>query len=334
MPRRPGSHLTYEERCHIYAYIRSGKSLRSIGNLLGCSHTTIIREVKRNGGKRGYRGHQAHSFAEARRHHASSKGSKMTLEMQALIQSMLEETQASPEQIAGRLALTHDIRISHESIYKHIWKDKLSGGTLYLHLRRAGKKYNKRSEKNAGRGLIPNRRDISERPPIVEDKSRFGDFEADTIVGARHQGAIVSSVDRASKYTILDLVDRATAENIRDSLDRSFTSLAKKDYLHTITADNGKEFAQHVQIAENLGIDFFFARPYRACDRGLNEHTNGLVRQYFPKGTDFRTLKKEEVLNVARKLNARPRKILNFQTPHEVFLKLTRSHHHNGALHT
>jgi IS30 family transposase len=325
MTRKTGSHLTYEERCHIYAYKHSEKSNREIALLIGCSHTTINEEIKRNTGKRGYRNNQADKLSQNRRTQASSTPKKMTLRALILIQYILMDNQASPEQISGSLSLNHGLDISHETIYKHIWKDKKNGGELYTHLRHKAKKYNKRSGKNAGRGLIPNRRDISERPDIVEEKTRLGDLELDTIVGAQHQGAIVSSVDRASKYTFLGLVRRATAENVGNSLCKSLQPLGDKGLIRTMTSDNGKEFAGHESIVERLGGDFYFATPYHSWERGLNEHTNGLVRQYFPKGSDFTILSQEDVDEVARKLNSRPRKILNYQTPAEVFLRMTNS---------
>jgi transposase, IS30 family len=205
MTRRTGSHLTYEERCHIYAYLKSGKSKRQISILIGCSHTTINQEIRRNTGKRGYRNDQADKRAINRRAAASSTPKKMTPDVIKLVLDFLNDTQASPEQIAGRLSRNHQTDISHETIYKLIWKDKREGGTLYLHLRHRAKKYNKRYGKKAGRGLIPNRKDISDRPAIVERKERVGDLELDTISGAQHQGAIVSSVDRATKVTLLGL---------------------------------------------------------------------------------------------------------------------------------
>lgn len=323
MTRRTGSHLTYEERCHIYAYLKSGKSKRQISILIGCSHTTINKEIRRNTGKRGYRNDQANKQALNRRAIASSTPKKMTPEVIKLVLDFLNDTQASPEQIAGRLSRNHQIDISHESIYKPIWKDKREGGTLYLHLRHRAKKYNKRYGKNAGRGLIPNRKDISDRPAIVEKKERFGDLELDTIIGAHHQGAIVSSVDRASKVTLLGLIRQNTAEKVENSLCKSLQGLSDNGLILTMTSDNGKEFAGHERIVERLGGDFYFATPYHSWERGLNEHTNGLVRQYFPKGTDFTILTEEQVDEVARKLNSRPRKILNFETPAEVFLRMT-----------
>ena len=285
MTRRTGSHLTYEERCHIYAYLKSGKSKRQISILIGCSHTTINQEIRRNTGKRGYRNDQADKRAINRRAAASSTPKKMTPDVIKLVLDFLNDTQASPEQIAGRLSRNHQIDISHETIYKLIWKDK--GGTLYLHLRHRAKKYNKRYGKKAGRGLIPNRKDISDRPAIVERKERVGDLELDTISGAQHQGAIVSSVDRATKVTLLGLIRQNTAEKLENSLCKSHQFLKDNGLILTMTSDNGKEFAGHERIVERLGGDFYFATPYHSWERGLNEHTNGLVRQYFPKGSDF-----------------------------------------------
>lgn len=326
MTRRTGSHLTYEERCHIYAYLKSGKSKRQISILIGCSHATINQEIRRNTGKRGYRNDQANKRALNRRSAASSTPKKMTPDVIKLVLDFLNDTQASPEQIAGRLSRNHQIDISHETIYKLIWKDKSEGGTLYLHLRHRAKKYNKRYGKKAGRGLIPNRKDISDRPGIVERKERVGDLELDTIIGAQHQGAIVSSVDRATKVTLLGLIRQNTAEKLENLLCKSHQFLKDNGLILTMTSDNGKEFAGHERIVERLGGDFYFATPYHSWERGLNEHTNGLVRQYFPKGSDFTILTPEQVDEVARKLNSRPRKILNFETPAEVFLRMTGLH--------
>lgn len=322
MADKPGSHLTYEQRCQIYVLLKSGKSKREIGRLLKCSHSTIIREIKRNSGKRGYRFKQAQIASEERRVSASSIPRKMIEENIILIKNMLFDTQASPRQISGRLDDLYGIKISHETIYKFIWKDKKSDGDLYTHLRRRTKKYNKRSGKTSGRGFIPNRVDIDQRPAIVEKKERFGDFELDTIVGANHKGAIVSIVDRASKYTYLSLVPQGTAENIQVAMCQRLNLLGKKCMIHTYTSDNGKEFSAHEKIVKKLGGSFYFAKPYHSWERGLNEHTNGLVRQYFPKGTDFTILTHEEVAEVERKLNDRPREVLKYKTPAEVFSRL------------
>src|SRR5271170_6546202 len=189
---------------------------------------------------------------------------------------------------------------------------------LYVQLRHHGKKYNKRKGKTSGRGLIPNRVDIDQRPAIVAEKSRIGDWEADTIIGAGHQGAIMSHVERKSKYTKLAKLPDNSANSVVKASRRILLPLASR--VETITYDNGKEFASHAEIVAALGAKSYFAKPYHSWERGLNEHTNGLFRQYFPKGTDFSTLSNADVQRVENKLNSRPRKILGYQTPREVFL--------------
>jgi transposase, IS30 family len=322
MQRKAGSHLTHDERCQIHALLQADYSMRSLGKHLGVHHSTIVREIKRNKGQRGYRHKQASEMAQNRRTQASSVSHKMTAEMIQKITAMLEETQASPQQIAGRLYKIHGIRISHESIYRFLTADKKSGGTLYLHLRHRKKKYNKRFGKKAGRGCIPDRNDISDRPKEVEKKKRFGDMELDTIVGKNHKGAIVSIVDRASKYTFLRLVPRGTAENVTQVIIGALKECTLHKLLRTLTADNGKEFSAHKTITAFTGATVYFATPYHSWERGLNEHTNGLVRQYFPKGTDFDTITDEQLKHVEWILNNRPRTVLKFDTPKERLLKL------------
>ena len=196
-------HLTCEQRCLIYALLQSGHSQAHIARQIGVDPSTISRELVRNTGARGYRFKQAHEKASQRRQEASDKPRKMTPDLVELIEEKLTQEQWSPDQISGRLAKDGVALISHERIYQHVWKDKKDGGTLYLHLRHSGKKYNRRKGKNSGRGLIPNRVDIDQRPPIVAAKSRIGDWEADTIIGANHKGVVMSHVERTSKYTKL-----------------------------------------------------------------------------------------------------------------------------------
>ena len=310
-------HLTCEQRCQIFALLKSGHTQAHIARQIGVDPSTISRELARNSGASGYRFGQAHEAASGRRHAASSTPRKMTPEVVAVVEEKLTQEQWSPEQISGRLAQEGVATISHESIYRHVWNDKKDGGNLYLHLRHSGKKYNKRKGRNSGRGLIPNRVDIDRRPAIVATKSRIGDWEADTIIGARHQGAILSHVERKSKYTKLVSLPDKTADAVVQASARMLGPLAHR--IETITYDNGKEFAAHVEIAASLQANCYFAKPYHAWERGLNEHTNGLVRQYFPKGSDLSILTNAEVQKVEDKLNSRPRKILGYKTPSEVF---------------
>lgn len=314
-------HLTYEQRCHISALLKRNISQNQIAKDLKISQGTISREKKRNCGYRGYRYNQAHEKAATRRHKASSVRRKMTPDITFFVEQKICEQQWSPEQVSGYMKNNMEVSISHEHIYQHVLKDKRKGGVLYKHLRRNGKKYNKRGSKLAGRGLIPNRVDIKERPAIVASKERVGDFEIDTIIGANHQGAIVSIVERKTMLVRLKSISRKTAEQSADATIELLDPIKK--YVHTITSDNGKEFANHEIIGQKLDSQMFFATPYCSWERGLNENMNGLVRQYFPKKYDFSKLTDEQVRNVEYLLNTRPRKSLNFKSPYEVFYQLT-----------
>ena len=314
-------HLTYDDRCQIHTLKNNRESQSTIAKRLGVHKSTISCELRRNSSQNGYDAKQAHESAQERRSPASRAPKKMTPDVIEVINECLQN-QWSPQQISGRMKLRkRAVTVSHETIYKHIWRDKRQGGTLYKHLRHSGKKYNKRSSGKAGRGCIPNRVDIKERPKIVEEKSRTGDWEIDTIIGKGHCGAIVSMVDRASKMTKLVKVDRKTADNTEKALLSKLTPI--KEFVITLTADNGKEFANHEKIAQQLQAGFFFATPYHSWERGLNEHTNGLVRQYLPKTLAFDTLTQETLDDIEILLNNRPRKVLNFMTPIEVFEGLT-----------
>ncbi|MDF2578416.1 MAG: integrase [Chlamydiales bacterium] len=199
---------------------------------------------------------------------------------------------------------------------------KQKGGLLYKNLRHSAKKYNKRSKAAAGRGCIPNRVDIEKRPAIVDEKKRLGDWELDTIIGKEHKGAIVSIVDRASKLTKLVKVEQKTAEEVEKAILKRLEAI--KDLVFTLTADNGKEFASHQSIAKALDAEFYFAKSYHSWQRGLNEHTNGLVRQYLPKSVSFTKVTEDDLDRLEELLNNRPRKVLGFMTPIEVFYLLSK----------
>ena len=311
-------HLTRDQRCQLCTLKDNGESITKIAMHLSVHRSTVYREFNRNKEQTAYDHDQAHKKALEKRSNGCPQ-----LKMTKLMISHIEEKlhlQWSPEQISGWLKKQPgSCSISHETIYKHIWKDKRRGGDLYKQLRHHGKKYNKRSGHNAGRGCIPGRIDISERPAIVDEKSRLGDWELDTIIGKEHKGAIVSMVERYSKLTLLAKVSRKTASEVKGALIRKLGDLA--DCVHTMTSDNGKEFADHLEIARELGATMYFARPYHSWERGLNEHTNGLVRQYLPKQERLDDLTDEAVQGIENLLNNRPRKVLQFNTPIEVFNK-------------
>jgi IS30 family transposase len=311
--------LTEEDHIEIYAMKQAGKEQKKMATELGVHPSTISRELGRNTGLRGYRPKQAQQKALQRRFNAC-KAIKMTPETIDYIECKLAEDH-SPEQIAERMKLNpgwHCPSVSHERIYQHIWQNKAGGGLLYKHLRIAGtKQRRKRRNSRDLRGTIKNRVGIQERPNIVERKIRIGDWEGDTVVGKNHQGALVTLVDRKSKLTLIGKVDRYTAEAVEKTLISLMELLPRRNY--TLTVDNGKEFSNHESVAETLQISVYFADPYSAWQRGLNENTNGLIRQYVPKGSDIRTLTDEQIEHIVDRLNNRPRKLLGYLTPNEVF---------------
>jgi IS30 family transposase len=209
------------------------------------------------------------------------------------------------------------LSICHETIYRYIYQNKSRGGRLYKRLRHKNKKYHNRANTYQRRGIIIDRVSIDKRPKIVERKNRIGDFEIDTVIGRHHIGALVTVVDRKSKFTLIKNATSKRAEEATKALIDMLLPL--KPITKTITSDNGKEFAYHKEVSEALDTDFYFAHPYSSWERGLNEHTNGLIRQYLPKKTDFTQISKEEITNIQDKLNHRPRKVLNYRTPYEVF---------------
>jgi len=311
-------HLTRIQRCQIETLKARGFLQCDIAKELKVAASTISRELKRNSiDNNVYDFHEAYMKHNIRRWKASSNPKKMIPDLIKKIETNIL-SDWSPEQISGRLLILEGIKISHERIYQHIWQNKVNNGILYKHLRHSGKKYKKRLSAKAGSKCIPNRVDITERPSIVETKSRIGDWEGDTIIGKEHKGAILSYVDRKSKFTILAKLPRKTSKAV---LDATINRLKEfRNNSHTITYDNGKEFCAHVAIAKAIGVKCYFATPYHSWERGLNEHTNGLVRQYFPKKLDLTTITDDEVATVENILNNRPRKVLGFRTPKEVFL--------------
>jgi IS30 family transposase len=304
--------INQEERYEIYALKKAGISQKEIAKRLKRDPSSISRELKRNAGKRSYRPKQAHEKARNRCFSAT----RIKLETIEFVEERLR-ADWSPEQISGWLKENRNNSVSHEWIYQYVWKNKDSGSLLFKHLRHSQKKKKKRYGSNDKRGQIKNRISIDERPEIVEEKSRIGDWEIDTVIGKNHKGALVTIVDRKSKFTLIAQVDRKQSILVKEATFMLLNPL--KSISHTITADNGKEFASHEEVASSLELSYFFAHPYSSWERGLNENTNGLIRQYFPKGTNFQEITQIDVEKVAEKLNNRPRKTLNYKTPKEVF---------------
>jgi IS30 family transposase len=306
--------LTQEQRYQIYALKKTGHSSSEIAEVLDVHKATVSRELKRNRGERGYRPQQAHRLALKRRQKAVPR---ITQETWALVEKLLRQDW-SPEQISGRLKKEHKVCLSHEWIYQYVLQDKQAGGDLNRHLR-CQKKRRKRYGTYDRRGQLPNCRSIEERPAIVNGRKRLGDWEVDTLIGKGQKPALVSLTERKSRFTLLGKVSQRTAQAVQDQIHRLLLPL--KDKVHTLTSDHGKEFAGHEQIAEALQLDFYFAHPYAAWERGTNENTNGLLRQYFPKKQDFQIVSNPNLEHAMSRLNFRPRKCLAFKTPFEVFFK-------------
>lgn len=307
--------LAIEQRYQIYAFRKAGMGLKGIGQEIGCSKSTISRELRRNKGKRGYRPDQAQKKAGDRKKTAR-KAIKLTPDLKAQITALILDDW-SPEQVSGYLKKKNIASISHESIYQIIKADKLSGGSLYQHLRCRKKKYKKRYGSNDRRGVIPNRKSIDERPEVVNEKSRIGDWEGDTVIGKNHKGALVTLVERKTKFTLVAYVANKTAENVTEAMIALLAAHIEK--VHTITVDNGKEFAYHEQVAQKLNSQVYFAHPYHSWERGLNENTNGLIRQYVPKKSEINATTQNQLGIIMSKLNFRPRKSLNFDSPADLF---------------
>lgn len=308
-------HLTLIQRYELQAMRSNGDTLSKIASKLSVDKSTVSRELKRNGDHRSgnYSAELAHNKCR-QRHSKKKKNIRFTKQIQKSVDKYLH-MDYSPEQITGYLRINGKKHVSHERIYLYIWEQKKKGNLLYLHLRRQGKKYAKRGSKVTGRGKIPNRRDISLRPLVVEDKLRFGDLEVDTVVGLQHKSAIVTINDRRTGMLKMKKVNVKEAKVVCDTIIDLLEDW--QPYIKTMTADNGSEFAQHKRVSEKTGIEFFFARPYHSWERGANENLNGLIRQYFPKRTDFKSISNQQIKAIENKLNNRPRKRFNFRTPQQ-----------------
>ncbi len=323
------SHLSKEDRYVISHLVLHGLSFREIGRRIGRHHSTIRREVKRNGPLYSdgvYWYDYTHPRALARRRQPRHYRRKSN---QRLVHYVEEKLKAdwSPEEINGRLKLEYpqqpDMRISTETIYRWVYLDAMQGGTLFASLRRCHKKRRRQKRYGAGRRFIEGRVSISERPAIVEERGRFGDWEGDTIEGAKGSSYIVTQVERKSRYL---LAGKLTDKRSLTLLLKCCSLFAKvpRRLRKTCTFDNGKEFARFKELQNRTGLTVYFADPYAAWQRGTNENTNGLLRQYLAKGSDFRKISDDDLTAIIEKLNNRPRKCLDYQTPHEVFREARR----------
>ena len=308
--------ITSGERYMISALRLQGLSQGAIARQLGRHRSSISREIRRNCCNDGhYRPTKADSRTRRRRSQSRRNWQFSDRYLQMVI--ALLRLDWSPEQIAGWLRLNHIFRISHETIYRHIWYDRCYGGHLHTHLRQALKKRRKRYRAYDSRGILTGKRHISQRPPGAENRSRFGHWEIDTVFGAHDNHCIVTIVERKSKYLLIGkLRARTTAE-----LNQKVIQLIRREQrtFTTITADNGTEFHAYQHIENQTGVRFYFANPYHSWERGLNENTNGLIRQYLPKGKSMARLTQKQCDTIATRLNRRPRKLLGYITPEQKY---------------
>lgn len=321
--------LTSEERYVIYHLKLFKLSSREIGRRLGRHHSTISREIKRNGPVVStwvYWHQGAHQKAMARRKIPRHFRRHSYAPLVKYVEQSLR-ADWSPDVIAAKLKKEYPddtkMRVSIETVYCWIYRDASRGGTLFTCLCRCHKKRRKQRRYGAGRGLIPNRVSIHQRPDEVATRQRFGDWEGDTVEGAKGSGNVTTHVERKSRYLIAGKLDNKTAAETARVATGKFRRIPKK-LRHTLTLDNGKEFAHHKDIEKKTGLKVYFADPYSAWQRGTNENTNGLLRRYFPKGTDFRNVTEKALAEIVKKLNHRPRKCLGYRTPHEVFMEACR----------
>ena len=308
-------HFTQDERYKIYENLHEHLSKQEIADSVGKHISSIYRELHRNRGIKNYRPKQANDKAAARQAN-KPRSIRFSASIREQVEAWLRED-FSPEQIVGRARHEGIPMVSHERIYQHILADKRAGGTLYTHLRHMPKKYRKRYGSTEKRGQIPNKISIDARPPEVATRQEMGHWEIDTVIGKSHDGAIVTVVERTSRFTVIGNLVGKHAEPCAEKTIEILTPFS--DTVKSITADNGKEFAKFERIVECLEAAFFFAHPYHSWERGTNENTNGLIRQYLPKSMGFEFLTQEDCQRIMDKLNNRPRKVLGFRTPTEVF---------------
>ena len=314
--------LTSEQRYQISGLKKAGWKQSNIAVEVGVNKSTISRELKRNKGERGWRPKQAQRLRDERRQ-GCINGKQFSSNDWAEVERLIRQD-LSPEQVAARLELEGGLQISHEAIYQHVYADKRKGGELCQHLRSQTPRCKRDASGQERRGMIKTRVSIDERPDIVAQKSRIGDWEGDTVIGKNHKGGLVTLAERTSRYVLAGHIRSKHAEGVTAVTTRLLGP--HKDKCHTITFDNGKEFAEHETIAAELKADIYFAHPYHSWERGLNENSNGLLRQYFPKGAELIDVTEERVQWAVDRLNHRPRKVLGFRTPYEVFFGVSVSY--------
>jgi IS30 family transposase len=298
-----------------------GYKQKDISIVIGKDKSVISRELMRNCDQRS--GIYHYDLAQRKYHkrqRTKLKSIKFTEDVRAYIDKRLKE-KWSPEQISKTPVPNGLAMVSHERIYQYIIADKKKGGDKYKHLRRK-KKYKRRCVTQDRLGQLTNTKSIHDRPQEVDRRSRYGDYEIDLIVGANHKGGLLTMNDRKTGIVKIRKIDGKNSKQIA----KVIVSILKKEkgQIHTITSDNGREFAHHEYVSKKLGIDFYFADPYSSWQRGSNENINGLIRQYFPKKTNFENVSNLDVRRVENQLNKRPRKRFGFKSPIQIYNLLTK----------
>lgn len=310
-------HLTTEQRYQIEAYLKIGKSKDFIANELNVHRSSIFREFNRNKLKRGgYSAKAAQEYSEERKDRFTTNRT-FSDECQKRVIKYLDE-QWSPQQIVGYCKRNSIDMVSHERVYQFIREDKQNGGKLYQNCRHQLKHRKRPVGKHYP---IANRVSIDERPDVVDNKSRFGDWEMDTIIGANQQGAILTLTERMTNFIfIIKLELGKNAKGLKNKV--IDTLLPYKKYVHTITTDNGSEFAEHLLISEKIDTKVYFAHPYCSWEKGSIENANKLIRQYIKKESNLNNYSQEQLNEIQYKINNRPREKLKFDSPKRIFYNL------------
>jgi len=325
----PYHHFTPKEQYVIAHLTIHGLSQREIGRRLGRHHASIGREIKRN---RPTYADDAVYWYDAAEYYANERRRRprhRRRQHERLLSYVTSKLSLdwSPEAIAGRLSLDYPddeaMRLCHETIYRWIYEDSRNKGDLHRHLRRRHKYRRRQKRYGSGRRFITDRVSIDLRPSVVTRRERVGDWEGDTVEGGKGTSHLAAHVERKCRYLIASKLTDKKASTMTARSIILFRRMPRR-LRHTLTVDNGKEFSQFKEIEAKTGLAVYFADPYAAWQRGTNENTNGLLRYYFPKGTDFRKISEKDLALVVKRLNNRPRKCLNYQTPHEVFSQALR----------
>lgn len=307
--------LTQEQRYQIAALLETGHQQKDIASVVGVHSSTLSRELRRNRQADGSYDPIAADWTARQRRHLAHKTLRITGQQWAQVERKLR-LQWSPEQISGWMR-RHEVQISHERIYQYVAVDRRRGGTLYRHLRRGGRRKRPYGTIEKRGKILPGT-SIDDRPAIVNDRGRIGDWEIDTVCSKGGQSVVITLVDRQTRYLLTRKVSRRAAAEVCGATVHLLRRHRQRTY--SITADNGKEFSRHKWLGDQLKAEIYFAHPYHAWERGTNENMNGLLRQYFPKGTNFDLVSEEDIRLATRRLNHRPRKVLGYRSPHEVFV--------------